>query len=85
MKPEGRGSLLVKEKYREEKACDRRHPYRLITIIIIIRCRKIVSYKDLETEMQLCGMHGQKYTSNTVAPATISKPLTKYLSKITVR
>jgi len=30
------GSLLVQEKYQEEKACDKRHPYRIIIVIIII-------------------------------------------------
>ena len=32
------GSLLVQEKCQEEKACDKRHPYRIIIIIIIIIC-----------------------------------------------
>jgi hypothetical protein len=36
LKPERWGSLLVQEKYREEKACDKRHPYPIIIIIIII-------------------------------------------------
>ena len=36
MKPEQWGSLLVQEKYQEEKACDKRLPYRIIIIIIII-------------------------------------------------
>jgi len=36
LKPERWGSPLVQGKYREEKACDRRHPYRVIIIIIII-------------------------------------------------
>ena len=36
MKPERWGSPLVQEKYQEEKACDKRHPYRIIVIIIII-------------------------------------------------
>jgi hypothetical protein len=36
LKRERWGSLLVQEKYREEKACDKRHPYRIITITIII-------------------------------------------------
>jgi len=36
LKPERLGSLLVQEKYQEEKACDKRHPYRIIIIIIII-------------------------------------------------
>ena len=34
LKPE-RWSPLVQKKYQEEKACDKRHPYRLIIIIII--------------------------------------------------
>jgi hypothetical protein len=33
LKPERWGSLLVQEKYQEEKACDKRHPYRIIIII----------------------------------------------------
>ena len=33
MKPERWGLLLVHEKYREEKACDKRHPYRIVIII----------------------------------------------------
>jgi hypothetical protein len=36
LKPERWGSMLVQGKYREEKACDKRHPYRLIIIIIIM-------------------------------------------------
>jgi len=36
LKPEQWGSLLVQEKYQEEKACDKRHPYRIIIIIIIL-------------------------------------------------
>jgi hypothetical protein len=35
LKPERWGSLLVQEKYQEEKACDKRHPYRIIIIIIM--------------------------------------------------
>jgi hypothetical protein len=35
LKPERWGSLLVQEKYQEEKARDKRHPYRIIIIIII--------------------------------------------------
>jgi hypothetical protein len=34
LKPERWGSLLVQEKYQEEKACDKRHPYCIIIIII---------------------------------------------------
>jgi len=36
LKPERWGSPLVQEKYQEEKARDKRHPYRIIIIIIII-------------------------------------------------
>jgi len=36
LKPEQWGSPLVQEKYQEEKACDKRHPYRIIIIINII-------------------------------------------------
>jgi len=36
LKPEQWGSPLVQEKYQEEKARDKRHPYRIIIIIIII-------------------------------------------------
>jgi len=36
LNPEQWGSLPVQEKYQEEKACDKRHPYRIIIIIIII-------------------------------------------------
>ena len=36
LEPERWGSLLVQENYQEEKACDKRHPYRKIMIIIII-------------------------------------------------
>ena len=36
LKRERWGSPLVQEKYQEEKACDKRHPYRIIIIIIII-------------------------------------------------
>ena len=35
LKPERWGSPLVQEKYQEEKACDKRHAYRIIIIIII--------------------------------------------------
>ena len=36
LKPEWWGSPLAQEKYQEEKACDKRHTYRIIIIIIII-------------------------------------------------
>jgi len=40
LKPERWGSPFVQEKYQEEKACDKRHPYRIIIIIIIIIINK---------------------------------------------
>jgi len=43
LKRERWGSPLVQEKYKEEKACDRRHPYRIIIIIIIIIIIKCLS------------------------------------------
>ena len=43
LKPERWGSLLVQEKYRAEKACDKRQPYRIIIIIIIIICVELTS------------------------------------------
>ena len=45
LKPERWGSPLVQEKYQEEKACDKRHPYRIIIIIIIIiiNCNWVVT------------------------------------------
>ena len=36
LKPEWWGSPLVQERYREEKACDKRHPYRIIIIITTV-------------------------------------------------
>jgi len=36
LKPEQWGSPLVQEKCQEEKACDKRHPYRIIIIIVVI-------------------------------------------------
>jgi len=47
LKPEQWGSPLVQEKYQEEKACDKRHPYRIIIIIIII----IKTLQSQETEI----------------------------------
>jgi hypothetical protein len=41
LKPERWESPLVQEKYQEEKACDKRHPYRIIIII------------DVETSVEL--------------------------------
>ena len=53
MKPERWGSPLVQEKYREEKACDKRHPYRIIIIIIINLKLLGRNENDLENEMKI--------------------------------
>jgi len=36
LKRERWGPPLVQEKYQEEKACDKRQPYRIIVIVIVI-------------------------------------------------
>jgi len=43
LKPEQWGSPLVQEKYQEEKACDKRHPYRIIIIILVVQNNKCYS------------------------------------------
>jgi len=63
LKPERWGSPLVQEKYREEKACDKRHPYRIIIIIIII-----IIYLEHHTE------HG-KYCSLKLDPEQWGSPV----------
>jgi len=51
LKPEQCGSPLVQEKYQEEKARDKRHPYRIIITIIII----IIIIKTLQEKYSGCG------------------------------
>jgi hypothetical protein len=51
LKPERWGSPLVQQKYQGEKACDNRHPYRIIIIIIII----IINYWPLNLRMPHSG------------------------------
>jgi len=36
LKPEQWGSPLVQEKYQKEKACDKRYPYRIMIMMMII-------------------------------------------------
>jgi len=36
LKPERWGSLLVQEKYQEEKACDKRYPYRIVVVVVVV-------------------------------------------------
>jgi len=59
LKPEQWGSPLVQEKYQEEKACDKRHPYRIIIIIIMrkditctINCNHTIAATLYATETQ---------------------------------
>jgi len=42
LNPEWWGSPLVQEKYQEEKACDKRNPYRIIIIMKIIIILEII-------------------------------------------
>ena len=51
MKPEQWGSPLVQEKYQEEKACDKRHSYRIIIITTTITTTTIIY--DYNTEIRL--------------------------------
>jgi len=39
LKRERWGSPLVQEKYQEEKACEKRHPYRIIIIITKVKIK----------------------------------------------
>ena len=71
MKPERWGSPLVQKKYQAEKACDKRHPYRIIIIITIII--EIQSAWNVKTKM---------IPVITGATGTISKSFRKYASNI---
>ena len=67
MKVERWGSPLVQEKYREEKACDKRHPFRtmmmmmmmmmilllLLLIIIIIIMDRNITQNEAETKSKV--------------------------------
>jgi hypothetical protein len=60
LKPERWGSLLVQEKYQEEKACDKRHPYRIIIIIIII---KSFDLRGAECLVKLGTSHDEEFST----------------------
>ena len=45
---------MVQEKHQEEKACDKRHPYRIIIIIIINFISKYVN----QNKIQRCRSEG---------------------------
>ena len=59
MKREWWGSPLVQEKYQEEKACDKGHPYRIIIIIIIIIICSVSHWTPLPhiLSLMLCSFH----------------------------
>jgi len=42
LKHERWGSPLVQEKYQEEKACNKRHPYRIIVVVVVVKKGKAV-------------------------------------------
>ena len=72
LKRERWGSPLVREKYQEEKACDKRHPYRIIIIIIITMtttiimkvvcavctCHQCVGFENWCQDSTLCAVFG---------------------------
>jgi len=59
LKPERWGSLLVQEKYREEKACDKKYSYRIIIIIIIIIIIMLLIMR-IKTKEEQAHIYGQK-------------------------
>jgi len=64
LKPERWGSPLVQEKYREEKACDKTHPYRII-IIIINRATGTISKSFRKYVSNIPGKHEVKELQKT--------------------
>jgi len=62
LKPERWGSPLVQEKYQAEKACDKRHPYCIIIIIIIIN---FIILGEEPLPVQLLERSGSKW-ENTI-------------------
>jgi hypothetical protein len=49
LKRERWGSPLVQEKYQEEKTCDKRHPYRII-IMIMIKIIKLLALVEVKRD-----------------------------------
>jgi hypothetical protein len=86
LKPEWLGSPLVQEKYQDEKAYDKRHPYRIIIIIIVIViiviiAEKILKYKGLTIEIQCTWNIKTKVIPVIIgATGTISRSFRKYVS-----
>jgi len=54
LKPERWGSPLVQEKYQEEKACDKRHPYRMMMMMMMMMMIIIIMANEI------CAMWKQK-------------------------
>jgi len=59
LKPERWGSPLVQEKCREEKACDKRHPYRIIIIITRHYKKYILKQSDTDELCRRCGKESE--------------------------
>jgi uncharacterized protein YxeA len=76
LKPERWGSPLVQEKYRGEKACDKRHPYRRIIIIIIIITvlviKQLPAFRNLNTGSFF--YRRTEHASFTAQEASIRRP-----------
>ena len=64
MKPERWGSLLVQEKYREEKACDKRHPYRIMIIDVAIPADRNVVQKEAQNKLKYKSLNMYRDTMN---------------------
>jgi len=68
LKRERWGSPLVQEKYREEKACDKRHTYRII--IIIIGATRTISKSFRKYVSNIPGKHDVKELQKTAILGT---------------
>jgi len=53
LKPEQWGSPLVQEKYQEEKACEKRHPYRIIKIMSLNNLAETVNAPTFKVRASL--------------------------------
>jgi hypothetical protein len=74
LKPERWGPPLVQEKYQEDKACDKRQPYRIIIIIIGVKLDNKHWYdhvtKSVETnnEITVIILWNQQMETNRTIP-----------------
>ena len=80
LKPERWGSPLVQEKYQEEKACDERHPYR---IIITIKFLSILATTYRLTQgghpESLLALHNMIFTNTFILLNSLYLTSSKYL------